>query len=148
MTSGSGTRQCVSCGRSIAFDANVCQYCGHDYRAGAPGAAPAKKKSALPLVGGILIIIAGILELITGVSLIAGGSALIDISFFDFGDIFVICGAIWALFGLIALLGGFFAIKREHFGLAVLGGILGLGGYFILALIGLILIAISREEFE
>lgn len=28
----SGTRNCVQCGRAIAWDANVCQYCGHDYR--------------------------------------------------------------------------------------------------------------------
>jgi len=28
----SNTRNCVSCGRSIAWDANVCQFCGHDYR--------------------------------------------------------------------------------------------------------------------
>jgi len=26
-------RRCVSCGRSLAHDANVCPYCGHDYRA-------------------------------------------------------------------------------------------------------------------
>ena len=25
-------RFCVSCGRSIDFDANVCPYCGHDFR--------------------------------------------------------------------------------------------------------------------
>jgi len=25
-------RQCVSCGRSIPWTANVCPYCGHDYR--------------------------------------------------------------------------------------------------------------------
>jgi predicted nucleic acid-binding Zn ribbon protein len=27
-----GTRNCVSCGRAIAWDANVCPYCGHDFR--------------------------------------------------------------------------------------------------------------------
>jgi hypothetical protein len=26
-------RNCVSCGRTISWDANVCPYCGHDYRA-------------------------------------------------------------------------------------------------------------------
>lgn len=31
MTS-SQQRNCVSCGRPIAFDANVCPYCGKDYR--------------------------------------------------------------------------------------------------------------------
>ncbi|OGS41479.1 MAG: hypothetical protein A3K67_04085 [Euryarchaeota archaeon RBG_16_62_10] len=28
----SKTRSCVGCGRAIAWDANVCPYCGHDYR--------------------------------------------------------------------------------------------------------------------
>lgn len=28
----SSVRNCVSCGRSISWDANVCPYCGHDYR--------------------------------------------------------------------------------------------------------------------
>lgn len=27
-----GPRFCPSCGRSIQFDANVCPYCGHDFR--------------------------------------------------------------------------------------------------------------------
>ena len=31
----STTRNCVTCGRSIQWDANVCPYCGHDYRLGA-----------------------------------------------------------------------------------------------------------------
>ena len=31
--SGSGNvRNCVGCGRSIAWDANVCPYCGRDFR--------------------------------------------------------------------------------------------------------------------
>lgn len=28
----SAQRNCVGCGRAIAWDANVCPYCGHDYR--------------------------------------------------------------------------------------------------------------------
>jgi len=31
-SSQSGTRSCVGCGRAIAWDANVCPYCGHDFR--------------------------------------------------------------------------------------------------------------------
>src|SRR5512137_1697216 len=27
-----GTRSCVGCGRAISWDANVCPYCGHDFR--------------------------------------------------------------------------------------------------------------------
>jgi len=29
----SKSRNCVGCGRTISWDANVCPYCGHDYRA-------------------------------------------------------------------------------------------------------------------
>ena len=29
---GQQPRNCVSCGRAIAWDANVCPYCGRDYR--------------------------------------------------------------------------------------------------------------------
>lgn len=32
-TGGTQTRNCVSCGRAISWDANVCPYCGHDFRA-------------------------------------------------------------------------------------------------------------------
>ncbi|MGQ9586944.1 MAG: hypothetical protein ACUVT7_00985 [Thermoplasmata archaeon] len=28
----SRSRTCVRCGRAIAWDVNVCSYCGHDYR--------------------------------------------------------------------------------------------------------------------
>lgn len=31
-SSTQGTRNCVGCGRAMAWDANVCPYCGHDYR--------------------------------------------------------------------------------------------------------------------
>jgi hypothetical protein len=39
---GGATRQCVSCGRSIDWNYNVCPYCGHDYRyiAEQPGPRP------------------------------------------------------------------------------------------------------------
>lgn len=37
-------RNCVSCGRSIAWDANVCPYCGHDFRAAMAGPAVSGEK--------------------------------------------------------------------------------------------------------
>lgn len=144
-TPAQSTRNCVSCGRAISWDANVCPYCGHDFRMA--GAAAPKKQSAMPTIGGILIIIAGLLEIVTGGILITGGTALFDVTL-GVSGILAVCGAIFVLLGLIALLGGIFALQRKHFGLAVLGGILGLGGYFLLGLIGLILIAVSRDEFS
>ena len=145
-TGGTGaTRNCVSCGRTIAWDANVCPFCGHDYRMQTYGQ-PAKKDSAMPTIGGVLILIAGLIELAGGAVLIGGGTFFVS---FDFGGgILVVCGAVLAVLGVIALLGGIFAIQKKHFALAILGGILGLAGWFIPGLIGLILVAVSKDEFR
>lgn len=146
------SRMCVQCGKTLANDANVCPYCGHDYRVQA--GPPAKKKTAMPIIGGILILIGGVLALIAGVGLVASVGALdaltiVDVEGMDIlEDIVTVCGVIFIILGLIGLLGGVFAIMRKHFGLAILGGIFALAGWFIPALIGLILVGVSKDEFE
>ncbi len=111
----------------------------------------APQRTALPIAGGALLIVAGILGLIQWGVVVAYGSAAATI-IPGLGAIIVICGAIGIIFSLIALIGGVFAIQRKMWGLALAGGILGLFslGYVIgsiLALVGLILVAISRKEF-
>ena len=140
------------------MDANVCQHCGHDFRAPAP---VEKKKTALPVIGGALILIAGILGLIAGGVMLA-----IDVDDLDqwgvdvagvtdvVEDTLTACGAILVVLSLITALGGVFGIMRKHWGIAVVGGVLGLfvigpfGLGSVLALVGLILVAVSRKEFE
>lgn len=162
MGSPSGTRKCVSCGREIAMDANVCQYCGYDYRMQAAPAKPAEK-SALSLIGGILILIAGILGLVLGGIFLVAANSVDTLS--DWGvdvagvgdtisDILTVCGIIIIIIALIVVMGGFFGVTRKHWGLAILGGVLGLfliGPYLlasIFALIGLILVAVSKKDFS
>lgn len=159
MASSEGSsRICVSCGRSIAMDANVCQHCGHDFRAPAKEEA---KKTVIPVIGGVLIILAGLMGLAFGGLFIA-----LDVSELDeYGldevgvtdmvdDILTACGAIFIIVSIIVLLGGFFGVTRKHWGIAIVGGVLGIfvglpmliGS--VLSLIGLILVAVSRKEFE
>jgi DNA-directed RNA polymerase subunit RPC12/RpoP len=57
-------RHCVSCGRSIDWDANICPYCGHDFRVVLHG--PVRKTvsagiRALLYVASFLVPIAGII---------------------------------------------------------------------------------------
>lgn len=111
------------------------------------GPSTQKKESAMPVIGGILIIIGAIIELAMGAGLAAGGTVFLGLSLGTSG-IMVVCGAILILVAIIALLGGIFALQRKNFGFAIVGGILSLGGAFILGLIGLILVAISKEEFR
>ncbi len=146
------SRMCVQCGKPIAQDANVCPYCGKDYRVQAAPAA--KKKTVMPLVGGILIVVGGVLALLAGIGLVASVGAfdslmIVDVEGVDMlEDLFTACGILFIIFGLIGVLGGVFAIMRKHFGLAILGGIFALFGWFLPALIGLILVGMSKEEFE
>jgi hypothetical protein len=157
----SSVRMCVSCGRKIDFASNVCPYCGHDYRT--PAYAPVQKpKSAMPVVGGVLVLIAGILAIGMGIFYIAldasqvedSGVALpSELTTQDLQNILDACGAVLLVFGIIALLGGIFSLQRKHFVLGVFGGIFGMIGigFFlgaVLSLIGLILIVVSRHEFQ
>ena len=62
-------------------------------------------------------------------------------------------GGVFVVFGIIAILGGIFAIQRKHFAIALVGAIFGLIGIgfvigSVLGLIGLILIAVGRKEFD
>lgn len=119
-------------------------------------AGPYVEKTVKPVIGGILIIIGALAGVISGIWVAAVGGtleSLIPIGVPGVTDtlagILVICGVIWLIFGIIGLLGGIFALMRKHFGLAIVGGIFALlAGYFIFGLIGLILVAISRSEFE
>ena len=136
------TRNCVSCGRAFSWDANVCPYCGHDYRVAMMGPQQQKKESAMPVIGGVLVLIVGIFYLIAGGVIAAGSSFLMGFG----GGFGVACGAIILVLGIVALLGGIFAIQRKNFALALIGGIFTVPS--ILGLVGLILIAVSKDEFK
>lgn len=48
-------RNCISCGRSIAWDANVCPYCGHDFRSVMAG--PAQGSTGKKFQGSLLALV-------------------------------------------------------------------------------------------
>jgi hypothetical protein len=108
----------------------------------------------MPVIGGVLIMVGGIITLVGGLALIGAMDTLndlvpVDVEGMDmFEDLVNACGAILVVFGLIGVLGGVMGMLRKSFGLAIVGGVFALLGWFLPALIGLILVAISRDEFE
>ncbi len=62
--------------------------------------------------------------------------------------ILIVCAALMLIFAIITLIGGYYAIKRTHFGIALTGAILGVITGGILALIALFILLISKEEFN
>jgi len=126
-----------------------------------PGLPPVRR-SGTPVAGGVLVVIAGVLALAQAALLLTYSVADLEstgialppgVTPTDLLDIVRGCGVLEIVLGAIALVGGVFAIQRRHFGLSIAGGLTGMfaigltfGG--ILGLIGLILIAISRKEFQ
>jgi hypothetical protein len=63
------------------------------------------------------------------------------------------CGGLTMLLAAVCIMGGFFALRRQHFIFAMIGAIAGMmtvGLYvgFIMSLVALVLLAISQKEFE
>jgi len=128
-------------------------------------------KSSKPLIAGILLMIAGGLSILMWLSL-----AAMDVSFIEtfimpelglapeyesialsaesIKELFVICGTVGFFLSVFMILGGIMSVRRQLWGLVLAGGILGLftiGPVFIssiLSLIAIILVAISRKEFQ
>ena len=144
------------------MDTNVCPYCGHDYRFIA--APPEKKRTSKPAIAGALTIIAGVMALVMAVTFILIDASDLedldrsiwtetDLTPADLEGILEVCGAICIVFGIIAIIGGVFSLMRKHFALAIIGAVFGLlgMGYIIgavLALVALVLIIMSKSEFE
>ncbi|MCK4348930.1 MAG: hypothetical protein KAW47_09970 [Thermoplasmatales archaeon] len=129
-------------------------------------------KISKPLIAGILMIIAGALSVLMWVGLASMNVSLIETTIMpefesissEYGsmtfsaesikDLFVICGSVGFFLSIFMILGGIMSIKRQMWGLALAGGILGLftiGPLFVssaLSLIGLILVIISKNEFQ
>lgn len=98
-----------------------------------------------PTVAGILSIIAGVIAAISGlVVTVLGGAVGLP---FGVGWIAAF-GVPWIVFGVIAIVGGAYSLKRRVWGLALVGAICALSGYFILGLLAIIFVAMGKNEFE
>lgn len=149
----------------MMWDANVCPYCGKDYRQAPPGMmpmAPAKPKTAIPIIAGVFSMVTGALGLLAAVMLILAtdylNSLIGGIGFgIDISGIVMVLALIGVLFSALVLISGIFAVQRSHFGFAIIGAILGmiLVGPFtywflgvVFGLLAIILLAVSHKEFD
>lgn len=107
------------------------------------------KETAYPIVAGVFEILAGIIGLGLGGSWIVGAGAMSMIAGFDFSGLFLVCGAIFIVFGLLALLGGIFALQRKNYAIALVGAIFSLfTGFLIFGILALIFVILAKDEFH
>jgi hypothetical protein len=103
------------------------------------------EKTWKPTVGGILAIIAGALQVILGLIVVIFGSIF---TFWMMG-LFGAFGAPLIVFGIVAIIGGIYSLRREVWGLALAGSICALiGPWFILGVLAIIFVSLGKGEFK
>jgi len=114
-------------------------------------------KTAMPIVAGILDIVSGVLSLLAFIGLliasIAVGSNFIGVYIWDPGvgvalSVLIILTALAFAVGILALMGGVYALQRKKWGLALTGSICALLPSFALGVAAIIITVLSRDEFE
>jgi len=116
------------------------------------------EKSWKPGTAGILCIIAGILGLIIGIGIeLLGGIAGAVIQQLHVtipglsglvGGLIAGIGIVELVFGVVAILGGVFALRRRVWGLALAGSICATFVIWVLGIPAIIFTALARDEFE
>jgi hypothetical protein len=180
--SQSGERACPNCGGKNATTALRCKDCGREFPRSVLGRecphcrAPISLYDSIcphchvrtddlevhdealksngengPVIAGVLIILAGVIAIFQGLLYLVAESVYSQ----TYGDIVSLscCGFLDLLLGAGAVLGGYMAITRKGFALAVLGAVaamIGMGFLIgaLLGLIGLVLVLAYRTQFE
>ena len=100
-------------------------------------------KTWRPTTAGILIIVAGAIGLIIGIVIAALGEIIGPMIGFGFGA----AGGAVIAFGIIAIVGGIYTLKRRIWGLALAGSIFALVCVWFLGIPAIIFVAQARKEF-
>jgi uncharacterized membrane protein YhaH (DUF805 family) len=114
------------------------------------------EKTAKPTVAGIFMIVSGALGIIGAILTMIGigfyTSLMGDMS--GYGNAAIVGGVMmfWGIIGIIislfSVVSGAYCLKRRLWGLALAGSILSVFQVFFLGIPALILVAVSKQEFE
>jgi len=104
------------------------------------------QKTWKPTTAGILSIISGAVTLIIGLVATALGTVLSGllgmVGLFGVGG-----GVITIILGIVSIVGGIYALRRERWGLALAGSICALSS-LILGILAIIFVVLSKDEFS
>jgi len=110
----------------------------------------AKKETWMPTTAGILDIIAGSCGLIAALIFIFLGGVMRFVPDVPpyLWPIFTALAVPFAIVGVLAIVGGIYALRRKIWGLALAGSIAAFFPSWILGLTAIVLTALSKNEFE
>ena len=136
-----GSSFCSACGAETNPLAEICIKCG----ARLAKAEVVAGRRWMPTVAGILSIIAGAIGFFVGILVAAVGAAAgAGAGIFGLEAI----GAPLIAIGIVAIIGGVFALRKRIWGLALAGAICSLPCSWLLAIPAIVFIAMSKREFK
>jgi hypothetical protein len=113
------------------------------------------EKTWIPTTAGILSIVAGAMGLLFGIGLILGFGLLAALVGWFAGAIPGLLGGLlavlaipWIVLGIVAIVGGTYALRRRVWGLALAGAICALLTSSVLGIVAIIFVALGKNEFE
>ena len=113
------------------------------------------QRTAVPLIGGILAIVSGGFKLLGFLGLFAASlvfpiTTATILPTCGVGELTILLIIIipLAILGILAIVGGIYALQRKKWGLALAGSIAAFLPWSFLGLASIILIALSKNEFE
>ena len=109
-------------------------------------------KTALPIVAGILTLVSGVCKLlgilvVLVIGLIFAAAPRVSDRVHP-GFIFAVIGLFLLVTGVLAVVGAVYNLRRKNWGLSLAGAIAAFLPFNLLGLASIILMAVSRNEFE
>ena len=111
------------------------------------------QKTWKPTTAGILNIVAGVLGLLAGIGIAVFFQMLRSLAGafipgFPSGPVFGLIGVPLIILGIVAIVGGIFALRRRIWGLAYAGAICALLLTLILGILSITFVSLGKGEFE
>jgi len=136
----SGTSFCPGCGTATTPLTEICTKCGARVKVERAG------DTWQPLTVGILELVAGIPALIIGI-FIAVGLGMVSRAFVMIPGWVSAIGAPLIVCGLVAIVGGIFALRKKRWAVALAGAILALFCALPLGIAAIVFVILGREQF-
>ncbi|GAI01292.1 unnamed protein product [marine sediment metagenome] len=107
------------------------------------------EKTWKPTTAGILCIVSGAIQAIGGIVVgVIGGSVAGLAAIPGIGSILAAIAIPLIIIGIVAIVGGIYALRRKVWGLALAGCICSLIGPWLLGILAIIFVAMGKNEFE
>lgn len=146
-------RTCWQCGAAVGLYDGSCPKCGCDFSDPSLEISESARPSQKPVAAAVMFAGAGVLDLISALRILTYDGYIPDYGV-DVSGFLGVCGTLILIFGCCALFAAFMSYRRERFSLTLVAGTLGMLGVgpvylgSVLAFIGIIVVAMARNEFS